>query len=78
MPTIAYLGPEKTNTHAAALKKFGPRARYVHAPTVDEVFHLVERQQADYGVVPIENSLEGAVTHTLDRFTDFKRSPGAN
>ena len=75
MPTIAYLGPEKTNTHAAALKKFGPRARYVHAPTVDEVFHLVERQQADYGVVPIENSLEGAVTHTLDRFTDFKRSP---
>lgn len=75
MPTIAYLGPEKTNTHVAAQKKFGRRAKYVHAPTVDEVFHFVERQKADYGVVPIENSLEGAVTHTLDRFLDFKHSP---
>ena len=75
MPTIAYLGPEKTNTHAAAQKKFGPRAAYVHAPTVDEVFHLVERRRADVGVVPIENSLEGAVTHTLDRFIDFRDSP---
>ena len=77
MPTIAYLGPEKTNTHAAAQKKFGRRATYVHAPTVDEVFHLVERRQADFGVVPIENSLEGAVTHTLDRFIDFRDSPVA-
>ena len=75
MPTIAYLGPEKTNTHVAAQKKFGLRAKYVHAPTVDEVFHLVERRQADFGVVPIENSLEGAVTHTLDRFIDFRDSP---
>lgn len=75
MSTIAYLGPEHTNTHLAALTKFGRRARYLHAPTIDEVFHLVEREQADYGVVPIENSLEGAVTHTLDRFIDFKRSP---
>lgn len=72
---IAYLGPEKTNTHQAAIARFGPKATYVHAPTVDEVFHLVEREQADYGVVPIENSLEGAVTHTLDRFIDFKNSP---
>ena len=75
MKTIAYLGPEHTNTHVAARKRFGPRAKYVHAPTVDDVFHLVERQNADYGVVPIENSLEGAVTHTLDRFIDFKHSP---
>ena len=75
MSTIAYLGPEHTNTHLAALKKFGPRAQYVHAPTVDDVFHKIEREEADYGVVPIENSLEGAVTHTLDRFIDFKKTP---
>ncbi len=75
MLTIAYLGPEHTNTHLAALAKFGRRARYVHAPTVDDVFTMVERDQADYGVVPIENSLEGAVTHTLDRFIDFKDTP---
>lgn len=75
MLTIAYLGPEKTNTHFAALKRFGKGARYLHAPTVDDVFHLVERERADVGVVPIENSLEGAVTHTLDRFIDFKQTP---
>ncbi|MBI3615304.1 MAG: prephenate dehydratase [Candidatus Omnitrophica bacterium] len=75
MSTIAYLGPEKTNTHFAAQKKFGRRCRYLHAPTVEDVFRLVERRKAEYGVVPIENSLEGAVTHTLDRFIDFKDSP---
>ena len=75
MPTVAYLGPENTNTHLAALKRFGRGSRYVHAPTVDEVFHLVERRKADYGVVPIENSLEGAVTHTLDRFIEFVDTP---
>ena len=75
MHTIAYLGPEQTNTHIAAQKKFGRAQRYLHAPTVDDVFHVVERRQAEYGVVPIENSLEGAVTHTLDRFIDFVDSP---
>ena len=70
MLTVAYLGPEQTNTHLAARKRFGPRARYVHAPTVEDVFRLVERWKADHGVVPIENSLEGAVTHTLDTFVD--------
>lgn len=75
MKTVAYLGPEQTNTHVAARTRFGPRARYIHAPTVDDVFHLVEREHAVVGVVPIENSLEGTVTHTLDRFIDFKRSP---
>ena len=75
MTTVAYLGPEGTNTHVAAQARFGRRSTYVHAPTVDDVFELVEREQADCGVVPIENSLEGAVTHTLDRFIDFKQSP---
>jgi chorismate mutase/prephenate dehydratase len=75
MQTIAYLGPEDTNTHMAAIKRFGRRADYIHAPTIDEVFHLVEREEAEYGVVPVENSLEGAVTHTLDRFIEFKQTP---
>lgn len=75
MITVAYLGPEHTNTHVAARKRFGSRATYVNAPTVEDVFRVVEREEADYGVIPIENSLEGAVTHTLDRFIDFKKSP---
>ncbi|HEX9780083.1 MAG TPA: prephenate dehydratase [bacterium] len=75
MKTIAYLGPAQTYTHLAAQARFGSRARYVHAPTVEDVFHAVEREQADCGVVPVENSLGGAVTHTLDRFIDFKHSP---
>ena len=75
MKTIAYLGPEHTNTHLAAQATFGRGSRYLHEPTVDDVFSLVERDRAEYGVVPIENSLEGAVTHTLDRFIDFKDSP---
>ncbi len=75
MLRIAYLGPEKTNTHLAAQTRFGRRARYLHAPTVDDIFDFVERRKADYGVVPIENSLEGAVTHTLDRFIDFVDTP---
>ncbi len=75
MRTVAYLGPEKTNTHLAALKQFGAKTRYVHAPTVDEVFDRVERRFADFGVVPIENSLGGAVTHTLDRYIDFVDTP---
>ena len=75
MLTVAYLGPENTNAHVAAQAKFGKRADYLHAPTIEDVFHLVERRKADYGVVPIENSLEGAVTHTLDRFIDFVDTP---
>ena len=75
MPIVAYLGPEKTNTHLAALSRFGRKARYLHAPTVDDVFSLVERRQAEYGVVPVENSLEGAVAHTLDRFIEFLDTP---
>lgn len=74
MPTIAYLGPEHTNTHLAALKRFGRRSRYMHAPTIEDVFRLVERHKATYGVVPIENSLQGAVTFTLDWFIQSRGS----
>lgn len=75
MNTVGYLGPENTYTHLAALSHFSKKARYIHAPTIEDVFRLVEREEVDAGVVPVENSLEGAVAHTLDRFIDFRRSP---
>ena len=67
---IAYLGPEGTWTHQAAIKKFGHSVAYSSQPNFAEVFDQVTRRQADYGVVPIENSTEGAVSHTLDLFVD--------
>ena len=67
---IAYLGPEATFTHIAALKKFGESLNYLECKSISEVFTEVERGRADYGVVPIENSTEGAVNHTLDMFVD--------
>jgi chorismate mutase/prephenate dehydratase len=66
--TIAYLGPEGTFTHAAALKHFGGSVKTVALSTIDEVFREVEAGAANYGVVPVENSSEGMVNHTLDSF----------
>jgi chorismate mutase/prephenate dehydratase len=68
--TIAYFGPENTNTHQAARQKFGASVDYVAQSSITDVFTAVARSKADYGVVPIENSTEGAVTHTLDVFMD--------
>ncbi len=68
--TIAYLGPELTFTHMAAMKKFGSSVDYTGCETITDVFAEVEKGRADYGVVPIENSIEGAVNHTLDMFVD--------
>lgn len=65
---IAYLGPEATFTHQAARSKFGISVDYLSAGTISEVFDMVVNRSAEYGVVPIENSTEGAVTHTFDRF----------
>jgi chorismate mutase/prephenate dehydratase len=67
---IAYLGPEGSWTHQAAIKKFGHSVAYSPQPNFSEVFDQVARRKADYGVVPIENSTEGAVSHTLDLFVD--------
>ncbi|TRZ95815.1 prephenate dehydratase [bacterium] len=67
---IAYLGPQATFTNLAALKKFGSQVEYMACKSISEVFLEVEKGNADYGVVPIENSIEGAVTHTLDMFVD--------
>jgi chorismate mutase / prephenate dehydratase len=66
---IAYLGPPATFTHQAAHAKFGASVDYYPVGTITDVFAAVERGTADYGVVPIENSIEGAVTHTFDQFT---------
>jgi chorismate mutase/prephenate dehydratase len=68
--TIAYFGPEATWTHQAARGKFGSSVRYLSQPSIGDVFDAVCRDRADYGVVPIENSTEGAVNHTLDVFID--------
>jgi len=68
--TIAYLGPEATYTHQAALNRFGASLNYAPQKTIADVFAEVERKSADYGVVPVENSTEGVVTHTLDMFVD--------
>ncbi|MDY0163718.1 prephenate dehydratase [Desulfobotulus sp.] len=64
--TIAYLGPEATNTHIAALQHFEYAGQFVPRTTIAEVFEEVEKGSCDFGVVPVENSLEGAVNHTLD------------
>jgi chorismate mutase/prephenate dehydratase len=65
---IAYLGPEATFTHLASLRQFGGSADHLPRPSIGEVFDAVERGGADYGVVPVENSNEGVVSHTLDIF----------
>jgi chorismate mutase/prephenate dehydratase len=68
--TIAYLGPEATFTHQAAIKRFGSSLKYIAQKTIADVFTEVSKHRADYGVVPVENSTEGVVTHTLDMFVD--------
>ena len=67
---IAYLGPPVTYTHQAAQKKFGSSVEYAPCASISDVFADVERERCDYGVVPVENSTEGAVNHTLDMFIE--------
>ena len=63
---IAYLGPAGTFSHAAVNKHFGTLVEAVALPTFDDIFRAVDAGQADYAVVPVENSTEGAVGRTLD------------
>jgi chorismate mutase/prephenate dehydratase len=63
---VAYFGPAATFTHQAALQRFGQASDFIAVPTIGDVFAEVERQGADYGVVPIENTTEGSVYETLD------------
>jgi chorismate mutase / prephenate dehydratase len=67
---IAYLGPENTFSNLAAMSKFGKSVQYLAKNSIAEVFEDVEKQKVSYGVVPIENSTEGAVTYTLDMFVN--------
>jgi chorismate mutase/prephenate dehydratase len=65
---VAFLGPEGTFTQTAVYAHFGHSVRALPLPSIDEVFHEVEAASADFGIVPIENSTEGTVNNTLDRF----------
>lgn len=65
---VGYLGPEGTFTQSAVFKHFGHSVRALPLATIEEVFHEVEAGNADFGVVPIENSTGGMVNHTLDMF----------
>ena len=68
--SIAFLGAPGSFTYAAAYKTFGSQAKYISCQSILEIFQRVEHQECDYGVVPIENSVEGAVTHTFDLLVD--------
>ena len=67
---IAYQGPALSYANLAGRKVFGSQVDYYDVMTIGDVFTEVERGRADYGVVPIENSIEGTVGYTLDRFLD--------
>ena len=66
----AYLGPAGTFCHIATARKFGPASTLMPCTSVDEVFAQVEKQQAHFGVVPVENSIAGVERTTLDRFVN--------
>jgi chorismate mutase / prephenate dehydratase len=67
---VAYLGPEGTFTQAAAIKHFGHSCISIPMTAIDEVFREVAAGAVNYGVVPVENSTEGVINHTLDNFMD--------
>ena len=68
---VAYLGPEATFTHLAAIRRFGISAQLRPQGSLRQVFEEVANHRVDYGIVPIENSTEGVVSHTLDLFMEF-------
>ncbi len=67
---VAYLGPEGTFTQAAAIKHFGHACVSIPMTAIDEVFREVAAGAVNYGVVPVENSTEGVINHTLDNFME--------
>ncbi len=68
---VSFLGPNATFTHQACIQHFGSSAELIPQKGIGYVFDEVEKGRSDFGVVPVENSNEGMVTHTLDRFVDF-------
>jgi len=69
---VAFLGPLASFSHKASLERFGPSGVYEPMGTIEEVFEAVEHLRVDVGVVPVESSIEGGVTATLDRLVDMK------
>ena len=74
---VAYFGREASFTHIAGREQFGHKTQFLSEPTVRDVFDRVEKGDADFGVVPVENSTEGVVAHTLDMFLDSTLSISA-
>lgn len=68
VPTVAFLGPAHTFSHQAALQHFGARCHFEPQSTIEAVFAAVERGEVDQGIVPIENTIQGVETRTLDAF----------
>lgn len=69
--SVSFLGPEATFTHQAAVAAFGSSCTMVAKESIEQVFQAVEKRESSYGVVPVENSTEGAVTNTLDMFLRY-------
>lgn len=69
---VAYLGPEATFSHLAGVKYFGHAAGFRAIETIEDIFLEVERGRVQYGIVPVENSIEGSVTSSLDAFMKSK------
>jgi len=68
--TVAYLGPPATYTHLACIERFGSSVTALPKETIPEIFEGVEKEKANFGVVPVENTTEGVVNRTLDMFID--------
>jgi len=75
--SVAYLGPPATYTHQAAIAQFGQMADYAPKATIDQIFEAVSAGEAEFGVVPVENSSEGVVSHTLDLLVESPLTIGA-
>lgn len=71
-PVVSFLGPEATFTHLSGVKYFGHSADYKPLETIEDIFSEVERGRTTFGIVPVENSIEGAVFSTLDSFMKHK------
>ncbi len=65
---VCYLGPELSYSHLAAVQQFGASVEMIPVATISTVFDAINRQQAEFGLVPLENSTDGRVTDTLDMF----------
>lgn len=69
---VAYLGPPTSYTHLACIRNFGCSVDAIPKATIDEIFESVEKEETEYGIVPVENSIEGVVNQTLDMFIEHE------